>query len=169
MLKTRLARALMLAALVLAPALAAQSPGPSDAKYLLPPQAAVANLHFSPDSSKLSFTNIKENGIELWVADATTGASKLLSGTDKINDTTGDPCDWLKDNATLVCKTVPTGRAPAPAEPAVPMGPNVHESSGRAAPAATYEDMIKTAHDEALFDYYFTSQLASFDVATGRK
>src|SRR4029077_13872504 len=35
--------------------------------------------------------------------------------------------------------------------------------------AATYEDMIKTAHDEDLFEYYFTSQLAAIDVATGRK
>jgi len=29
--------------------------------------------------------------------------------------------------------------------------------------------MIKTAHDEALFEYYFTSQLALIDAATGRK
>jgi dipeptidyl aminopeptidase/acylaminoacyl peptidase len=29
--------------------------------------------------------------------------------------------------------------------------------------------MIKTSHDEALFEYYFTSQLASIDATTGRK
>jgi dipeptidyl aminopeptidase/acylaminoacyl peptidase len=51
----------------------------------------------------------------------------------------------------------------------VPTGPNIQETSGKAAPAATYEDMIKTAHDEALFEYYFTSQLASIDATTGRK
>ena len=29
------------------------------------------------------------------------------------------------------------------------------------------EDMIKTAHDEALFEYYFTSQLAAINIASG--
>src|SRR5205085_315946 len=52
---------------------------------------------------------------------------------------------------------------------AVPLGPNVQETSGKAAPAATFEDMLKTAHDDALFEYYFTSQLAAIDAATGRK
>src|SRR5207244_12773674 len=51
----------------------------------------------------------------------------------------------------------------------VPAGPNIQETSGKAAPAATFEDMIKTAHDEALFEYYFTSQLAAIDATTGRK
>ena len=32
---------------------------------------------------------------------------------------------------------------------------------GKSAQVATYEDMIKTAHDEDLFEYYFTSQIAA--------
>jgi dipeptidyl aminopeptidase/acylaminoacyl peptidase len=63
---------------------------------------------------------------------------------------------------------VPAGRGPAPQEPSVPNGPNIQENNGKAAPAATYEDMIKTAHDEALFEYYFTSQLAAISI-TGSK
>src|SRR6266704_2572654 len=93
----------------------------------------------------------------------------MVSGTDRLNATTGDPCDWLHDNVTLICELVPVGRGAAPAEPSVPMGPNVIENSGKAAPTATYEDMLKTAHDEALFEYYFTSQLAAIDTATGRR
>ncbi len=49
------------------------------------------------------------------------------------------------------------------------MGPNVQENYGKAAPAPTFEDMIKTAHDEALFEYYFTSQLAAFNIASAKK
>jgi len=33
------------------------------------------------------------------------------------------------------------------------------------APAPTYEDLLKNANDERLFDYYFTAQLALVDVA----
>ena len=54
-------------------------------------------------------------------------------------------------------------------EPVVPAGPTVHENHDKAAPAPTYEDMIRTSHDEALFDYYFTSQLAAIDTTTGRR
>ncbi len=141
----------------------------SEMKVAVPPQANLSNIHFSPDGSRLSFLNTKENGIELWVADASTGKSKMVSGTDRLNATTGDPCDWLHDNVTLICELVPAGRGPAPAEPNVPMGPNIQENSGKAAPAATFEDMIRTAHDEALFEYYFTSQLAAIVGSSGNK
>ena len=105
----------------------------------------------------------------MWVADTATGSAKVVSGADRLNATTGDPCDWLRDNTTLICELVPAGRGPAPQEPTVPTGPNVQENTGKAAPAATFEDMIKTAHDEALFEYYFTSQLAAINIASGKK
>ena len=141
----------------------------SELKVAVPPQANLSNVRFSPDGSHLSFLNTKENGIELWVADVATGKAKLVSGADRLNAAGGDPCDWLHDNATLICELVPSGRGPAPQEPTVPVGPNVQENIGKAAPAPTFEDMIKTAHDEALFEYYFTSQLAAINVASGKK
>ena len=140
-----------------------------EVKVAVPPQANLSNVRFSPDGSRLSFLNTKENSIELWVADTATGKAKVVSGADRLNATTGDPCDWLHDNMTLICELVPTGRGPAPTEPSVPMGPNIIENYGKAAPAATFEDMIKTAHDEALFEYYFTSQLVAINVTSAGK
>ena len=141
----------------------------SEVKITVPPQANLANVRFSPDGAHLSFLHTKESGIELWVADAVSGKAKVLSGVDRLNAATGDPCDWLHDNATLICELVPAGRGPAPQEPIIPTGPNVQENTGRAAPTPTFEDMIKTAHDEALFEYYFTSQLAAINIASGKK
>ena len=141
----------------------------SELKVTVPVQANLSNIHFSPDGTHLSFLNTKENRIELWVADVATGKARLISGTDRLNATTGDPCDWLHDNATLICALVPSGRGPAPTEPTVPIGPNIQENNGKAAPAPTFEDMIKTAHDEALFEYYFTSQLAAINVTSGKR
>ena len=40
---------------------------------------------------------------------------------------------------------------------------------GRAAPAPTYEDLLKNANDERLFDYYFTAQLSLVDAGTGTR
>jgi hypothetical protein len=61
-----------------------------------------------------------------------------------------------------------TNRGAAPVESTVPTGPNVQESLGGAAPVVTHEDMIQTPHDEDLFEYYATSQLASVDAASGK-
>jgi dipeptidyl aminopeptidase/acylaminoacyl peptidase len=140
-----------------------------ETKVAVPAPANLANIRFSPDGLHLSFQNTKDDGIELWVAEVATGKAKLLSGTDRLNAAMGDPCDWLEDNATLICELAPGARGPAPAEPTVPTGPNIQETSGKAAPAATYEDMIRTAHDEALFEYYFTGQLAAINIASGKK
>ena len=135
----------------------------------VPPQASIANVHFSPDGSKLSFTNTKDTAIELWVADASTGQARIVSGADHLNAATGDPCDWLRDNVTMVCEIVPPNRGASPTEPLVPAGPTVLENHDKAAPAPTFEDMIRTSHDEALFEYYFSSQLAAIDTTSGRR
>jgi len=144
--------------------------GGAEVNVTMPPQPRVSNVRFSPDGSRIAFLQTRDTGIELWIADGLTGGAKaVVTGSDRINATAGDPCDWLKDNATMVCELVPAGRGQAPAEPAVPSGPNVHESYGKAAPAPTYEDLLKTAHDDALFEYYFTSQIAAINTSTGAK
>lgn len=143
--------------------------GGAEVKVVLPLRPKVMNVRFSPDGASLSFQNRKADRIELWVASTATGKAKLVSGLERLNATTGDPCEWLKDNVTMICELVPTGRGPAPVEPQVPTGPNVQETSGKASPSATYEDMLRNAHDEALFAYYFTSQLAAINVTTGVK
>src|SRR5215813_3480154 len=100
----------------------------SETKVMVPPQANLSNLHFSPDGTHLSFLNTKANGIELWIADTATGRARMITGTDRLNATTGDPCDWLRDNKTLACTMVPAARGAAPAPPDVPSGPNIQEN-----------------------------------------
>jgi dipeptidyl aminopeptidase/acylaminoacyl peptidase len=141
----------------------------AEKKVVVPQNANVGGLAFSPDGRHLAFTNTRTNGIELWVADTATGQSRLVTGADRLNAAAGEPCDWLEDSATVVCTTVPAGRASPPAESRVPSGPNIQENLGKASPAPTLEDMLKTAYDEDLFEYYFTSQVAAYDVATARK
>jgi dipeptidyl aminopeptidase/acylaminoacyl peptidase len=144
--------------------------GGAETTVAMPPQARASHVKFSPDGSRIAFLQTKDTGIELWIADAATGSAKaVVAGSDRINATSGDPCDWVKDNVTIVCELVPAGRGAAPAEPAVPSGPDISESYGRAAPAPTYEDLLKTAHDDALFEYYFTSQLTAINSSTGAK
>ena len=140
----------------------------SEAKVTVPPQANISNVRFSPNGEYLSFLNTTPNGIELWVASAT-GKARRVSGLDRLNAASGDPCDWLHDSANMICEIVPAGRGVAPAESAVPSGPNIQENQGKPSPAPTFEDLLKTAHDDNLFEYYFTSQLATYNIQSARK
>ena len=75
---------------------------------------------------------------------------------------------WMPDGKGLLVEMVKPNRGAAPPELAVPTGPHVQESLGGGAPAATLEDMLQNPHDEDLFEYYATSQLAIVDLATSK-
>jgi len=125
----------------------------------LPKGARVRDVTWSPDGNKVAFTNTVANGIELWIADVPSAQAKRLTDA-TINGTEGRPYEWISNSKTIIVKFVPKSRGAAPAEPSVPTGPIVQENIGKKRPAPTYQDLLKNPYDEALFDYYFTSQLA---------
>src|SRR4030095_16855415 len=74
----------------------------------------------------------------------------------------------MPDAKTLILQTIPTARLTVPAAPLVPREPNTQESSGRPGPVRTYEDLLKSPHDEDLLEYSATSQLALVDAMSGK-
>jgi hypothetical protein len=132
----------------------------------LPENAKLQWVGFSPDGVRFAFTHTRENGIELWVGETATGEAKSVTAA-QLNGVFGTPCSWLADGGSLVCAFTLTSRGAPPAPPAVPSGPNVQESIGRVAPVRTYQDLLAGAYDEALFEYYATSQLAIVDASSG--
>jgi dipeptidyl aminopeptidase/acylaminoacyl peptidase len=139
----------------------------SEIKIDAPPGAKITNVEWSDDGKHFAFLNTTPNRVELWVGDAATGKVRNLK-TVTINSVMGNALSWLPDNHTLLVQLVPPTRGAAPAEPLVPTEPNTQESSGRSGPVRTYEDLLKTPHDENLFEYYATSQLALVDTTSGR-
>jgi dipeptidyl aminopeptidase/acylaminoacyl peptidase len=129
--------------------------------------AALAFVSWSPDSRTIAFVQTRDSGLALWAADVATGQTRALTGS-ILNATSGPPCQWMP-SAKLLCELIPADRGPAPVAPQTPIGPTTQETRGRAAPAPTYEDLLKNANDERLFDYYFTAQLALVDAATGAR
>ena len=121
---------------------------------------------WSPDGSRITFTNTHETGVEQWVAEAATGNARRVIGG--VNEAAGG-CDWMPDGERLLCMLTPADRGDPPEEPAVPEGPVIQESRGMSAPVRTYQDMLEDPHDEALFEYYMTSQPAIVDIETGQR
>ncbi|MGH7568996.1 MAG: S9 family peptidase [Gemmatimonadales bacterium] len=137
----------------------------AERRIQVPANARLSYVTWSPDSRRIAFAHTGGTGIELWVADTTGGGRAVTPAT--LNTAGGAPCQWLSDAARLVCEFVPQGRGAPPAAAAVPVGPTIQETSGRAAVVRTFQDLLENAHDETLFDYYFTTQLVLVDAATG--
>jgi dipeptidyl aminopeptidase/acylaminoacyl peptidase len=104
--------------------------------------------------------------LELWVVDVATAKARRLVGA-QVSAPGGDGFRWLPGSSGLIVRLVPAGRGAPPASVNVPTGPIVQESIGRTAPVRTYQDLLRNASDEALFAYYFTTQLATVDLKGG--
>ncbi|HEY9436574.1 MAG TPA: prolyl oligopeptidase family serine peptidase [Blastocatellia bacterium] len=148
----------------------------------LPLNANLGMPEWSNDGQQFSVTNTTANGVELWIGDAATGKLRRIPGVRLNAAFSGggggggrggggggnDTVQWLPDGKTLLCRTIVAGRGAPPAAPAVPAGPTVQENYGKATPAPTFQDLLRNPHDEKLYEYYATTQLALINSATGR-
>ncbi len=122
----------------------------------LPAGTRIAHSEWSLDGKNFAFTLLRENGIELWVMEAATAKARRLTPP-ILNATFGDPVTWL-DASTILALRVPEGRGQPPQAPRVPSGPVVQETGGKRAPVRTYDGLLSSPHDEALFEHYARSQ-----------
>jgi len=148
-----------------------------ESRVAIPKDFLVGQPFWSPEGHTIAFTHAAANSLELWIADARTGAAHVIASVAlngammRFGFGSGggtQPCAWMPDSTSLLCQTIPAGRGAPPHAPAVPIGPRIQESFGKAAPVATYEDLLENEHDSKLFEYYATSQLALVNVATGK-
>jgi dipeptidyl aminopeptidase/acylaminoacyl peptidase len=125
------------------------------------PKAPILDAFWSPDSRHVAaIVRATDSTVTPWVVDPATGAARQLA-TRPLNAATRMPCQWLPGDAGLVCRFRATERGPAPPlADALPTGPVIQVSSGRATPNVTYEDLLASPADEARFGYYYTSQIA---------
>lgn len=123
----------------------------------LPLNLKAGNLHWSPDEKKLAFTQINNNGIDLYVVDVNNRKAAKINKT-SLNLLLGNAFEWM-DNNTILYKSITSKAAQAPRRPMAPKGPVIQQSLGKVAASPTYQDLIKTPFDESLFEFYSTSQL----------
>ena len=133
-----------------------------------PAEAPLQVLDFSPDGKFLAFAATRADRIELWLADSMSGRADAVAGLALNGSLVDDVCEWTHDGRGLLCAAVPATRGPAPVNPPAPTGPNVQETSGKPAPVATYQDLLTSAHGDALFEHYGSTQLVFVDAAARR-
>ena len=127
----------------------------------LPQDAKIRFAAWAPDACHVFFVNITDSapdaGLSLWILDVASAQVRRVPGL-ALNGIFGTPCEWFGDGQRLLCKAVPNARGPAPARSEVPSGPVIQENLGRVTPGPTYQDLLKSPADEAIFDYYATAQ-----------
>ncbi|MEB3273970.1 MAG: prolyl oligopeptidase family serine peptidase [Prochlorothrix sp.] len=125
---------------------------------VLPDQAQIRNLRWSPQGHYLAFTLTEDTGVSLWVLELVTAQARKLTES-CLNGTYGNPCNWISEEQGLLCKMIPANHPEPPAAPEIPIGPQVENHAGEASPSRTYTNLLTTAHDADLFAYYLTSVL----------
>jgi len=135
-------------------------------RIALPEGARIADVAWSHTSRKFAVTLATDAGLDLWIADVE--SAKAEKRLEHLNAALGGGFGWTPDGDGIFAKIVPAGRGSAPAAPEVPSGPVMQETSGTKAPVKTYQDLLGSPHDEALFEHYGQSQIVRVDLATGK-
>lgn len=125
----------------------------------LPSNAKIANFGFSPDQSKLAFTNTTTKGVELWYVDLKTATAKKVT-SDVLNANLGRPYEWFENSNQFLIKVIPSDR-PELIDPEndLPTGPIVSNSTGKVSQNRTYQDLLSNPQDEANFETLAKSEL----------
>ena len=130
----------------------------------LPDDAHIAYTSFSPDETKVAFTNTTDKGVELWYIDLKAlQAIKLIEPI--LNANTGSPFSWFKDSQSLLVQILPEDRNELISrEETLPTGPIVTTSDGQISQNRTYQDLLKNRTDEANFETLMTSELHKINI-----
>jgi dipeptidyl aminopeptidase/acylaminoacyl peptidase len=131
----------------------------------LPAEAEVFDVDWIVDGQRFALTVGYVDRIELWIGSVEGKMNRIEEIA--LNPLLGNPVTWLPDQKRLLIRRIPQ-RGPAPESPAIPVGPEILEGAESSA-RSTYEarNLLETAHDDALFEYYTTSELVVVDPATG--
>ena len=124
---------------------------------ITPATLTVTKVQFSPDSRFISYIGISNNGADLYLYEIATRQSSKLNKT-RINASLGLKYQWLH-NSQGIASNVAIDSEYLPQNSQF-HGPNVSVTLGKKAPRRTYQDLLKNAQDEALFNQLTTSQLS---------
>jgi dipeptidyl aminopeptidase/acylaminoacyl peptidase len=131
----------------------------------LPADVEIHGVSWSADGQRFAITVGDAYGFGLWVGSVEGVVTEMEDLA--LNPLIGSPVQWLPDQERLLVRRIPERGAP-PELPAIPAGPEIIVGEGASA-RSTYEarNLLETAHDDELFDYFTPSELVIVDPSTG--
>lgn len=135
--------------------------GATETPLDLPVSAEVYDVIWTADGQRFALTVKHPDHIGLWIGSVTGQLIRIESVA--VNPLLGSPVRWLPDQQRLLVRRIPERGSP-PEPPIIPAGPEILEGDGATA-RSTYEarNLLETAHDDSLFNYYMASELVIID------
>jgi dipeptidyl aminopeptidase/acylaminoacyl peptidase len=130
------------------------------------PDAQFDPPRWSLDGSRIAWLQWDPDGLRMWVADPVTGDARQL-GEHRFNTTLGPGFVWMPGSKDVIAWLVPDGWPAPPPRPEAPAGPTIEDTSGSKAQNRTYQDLLQSPYDEALFEHLVTVQLARISLEDG--
>ena len=140
--------------------------GAAEVRIPMPSGARVGDFGWSHDSIHFAYTLVGDQGTSLYAVSVDAPTEPVLL-TDRLNTVVGG-FSWMPDGRSILCGLVPVGRGAEPEAPRAPEGPNVQETAGDTSPLRTYQDLLASPHDEALFEHYASVQIAILPASGGQ-
>lgn len=123
----------------------------------LPSGSRIVSSRWSPDERALAVVLAHERGSDLWLVDVASSRARRL--VERVHCVLGPGFEWVPHTDQLVVARVPAGRGAPPERPTVAAGPIVVETRGERSPSRTFQDLLRSPHDERLLDHHASSEL----------
>ncbi len=121
-----------------------------------PGSAEIASGAWAPDGNSVAYLVLERDGVTLWTAQRDGSDAQART---RVLDLLAPAFRPRPGNAGWVV-IVPQADAPPPAAPAVPSGPVIVDARGEQAQNRTWQDLLRSAHDEDRFEHYATGRVA---------
>lgn len=131
--------------------------GGESVRVELPADAKITDFSWSHRNTHLAVATVGAKGQQLWVVSVNEPSKPRLL-TESLT-TVMNGIDWMPDGQSIYCLLIPENHGDEPPAPAKPSGPSIQESYGNLSPVRTFQDLLSSPHDEALFEYFATGQL----------
>ncbi|MCF8345928.1 MAG: hypothetical protein K9G38_01845, partial [Bacteroidales bacterium] len=127
----------------------------------IPAEAEVLDVRWTADGQRFALLVMYPDHMGLWIGSVEGDLERVENM--ELNPLLGSAVSWMPDQERLLIRRIPD-RGPAPKPPVIPVGPKILEGDGASA-RSTYEarNLLETAYDDALFDYYTVCELVVYD------
>ena len=127
----------------------------------------ILDFEISPDRRSIAYLSQLSDGVYLRVADVETGRM-IFKDDKKLNMSMSELLiKWSADSGSLFIPRPFYGNEPEPEKTTADIAPVTEESFGKTAQLRTYSNLLQTAFDVRLFEYFFTSQFVRLNFVSG--
>ncbi len=129
--------------------------------------STILDFEVSPDRKYIAYLSQLSDGVYLRVAEIETGRM-IFKDENKLNMSMSELLiKWSTDSKYLFIPRPVYGSDPVPEKTVDDISPVTEESFGKTAQLRTYSNLLQTAFDIRLFEYFFTSQFVRLDFISG--